>query len=111
MLQALAGPAGAELTIHVTTTTPECVVPDTLMPITETNVSAFGYDSIGGLPPSQTFRLVVWNDVGDGLDGPATTVTTDAAGTATIAVPRQGVFTLTTKAGTVEPRNALPMPD
>ncbi len=34
--------------------------------------------SIGGLPPSQTFRLVVWNDVGDGLDGPATAVTTDA---------------------------------
>jgi hypothetical protein len=66
--------------------------------------------TIGGLPPSQSFRLVVWNDVGDGLDGPATTVTTDAAGTATFTVLQQGVFTLTTRPGTVEPRNALPMP-
>ena len=67
--------------------------------------------SIGGLPPSQAFRLVVWNDVGDGLDGPPTTVTTDAAGTATFTVPQQGVFTLTTRPGTVEPRNTLPLPD
>ncbi|MGZ4413963.1 MAG: hypothetical protein ACXVRZ_06270 [Gaiellaceae bacterium] len=67
--------------------------------------------TIGGLPPSQTFRLVVWNDVGDGLDGPAKAVTTDAAGTATFTVPQQGVFTLTTRTGTVGPRNTLPLPD
>ena len=67
--------------------------------------------TIGGLPPSQSFRLVVWNDVGDGLDGPATAVTTDAAGTATFTVPQQGVFTLTTRKGAVAPRNPLPLPD
>ena len=67
--------------------------------------------TIGGLPPSQSFRLIVWNDIGDGLDGAPTTVTTDAAGTATFTVPQQAVFALTTRPGTVEPRNTLPLPD
>ncbi len=67
--------------------------------------------SIGGLPPSQTFRLVVWNDVGDGLDGPDVAVTTDAAGVATVTVPQQGVFVLTTITGQLQPQDVLPMPD
>jgi Glycosyl hydrolase catalytic core len=51
---------------------------------------------IGGLPASQNFRLAIWNQAGDGLDGPTTTVKTDAAGVATIVVPQTGVFVLTT---------------
>jgi hypothetical protein len=52
--------------------------------------------SIGGLPAGRTFRLLVWNQDGDGLVGPATTVTTDAAGVASIVVPQHAVFVLTT---------------
>jgi hypothetical protein len=51
---------------------------------------------IGGLPALQNFRLAIWNEAGDGLDGPTTTVKTDAAGVATIVVPQNGVFVLTT---------------
>ena len=52
--------------------------------------------SIGGLPPTHRLRLVIWNQAGDGLDGPTTTVKTDAAGVATINVPQHCVFVLTT---------------
>jgi Glycosyl hydrolase catalytic core len=51
--------------------------------------------AIGGLPPSRKLRLAIWNEAGDGLDGPTTTVLSDAAGVATIAVPLNGVFVLT----------------
>jgi hypothetical protein len=52
--------------------------------------------TIGGLPPSRKLRLAIWNQSGDGLDGPTVTVTTDAAGVTAIAVPQQAVFVLTT---------------
>jgi hypothetical protein len=51
--------------------------------------------SIGGLPASQKLRLVVWNEAGDGLAGPAKTVSTDAVGVVNISVPQHGVFALT----------------
>jgi hypothetical protein len=52
--------------------------------------------SIGGLPKAVTMNLVVWNQAGDGLIGAAVPVTTDAFGAATIAVPQNAVFALTT---------------
>jgi Glycosyl hydrolase catalytic core len=52
--------------------------------------------SIAGLPPLKTLQLVVWNEAGNGLVGPARSVSTDAAGVARITVPQQGVFVLTT---------------
>jgi hypothetical protein len=51
---------------------------------------------IGGLPPSRDLQLAIWNQAGDGLNGPTTTVSTDAPGVATITVPQTGVFVLTT---------------
>ena len=51
---------------------------------------------IGGLTPLRKLRLAIWNQAGDGLDGPTATVRTDAAGVATIVVPQNGVFVLTT---------------
>jgi hypothetical protein len=51
--------------------------------------------SIGGLPPSQKLRLVLWNEAGDGARGAAKTVASDANGAATITVPQQAVFVLT----------------
>jgi hypothetical protein len=53
--------------------------------------------SIGGLPPSTVFRLVPWNETGDGLDGPATAVTTDPAGVASFVVPQNAAFALTAR--------------
>ena len=52
--------------------------------------------TIGGLPPSRPLQFAIWNEAGDGLDGPTTTVTTDAAGVATVNVPQHAVFVLTT---------------
>ena len=52
--------------------------------------------SIGGLPPSATLSLVIWNAAGDGLVGSPTAVAADAAGVASIAVPQHAVFVLTT---------------
>jgi hypothetical protein len=57
--------------------------------------------SVGGLPPSTSFRLVVWNAAGDGGDALAPAVTSDAAGVATFEVPLQAVFALTTLPVTV----------
>jgi hypothetical protein len=52
--------------------------------------------SLGGLPASRTFKLVVWNAAGDGTNSLAATVTTDAAGVARFAVPLHAAFSLTT---------------
>jgi hypothetical protein len=52
--------------------------------------------TVGGLPASKKLRLAIWNQAGDGVDGPTTTLSTDAFGVATIAVPQQAVFVLTT---------------
>ena len=52
--------------------------------------------TIGGLPPARKLRLAVWNQSGDGVDGPTATVATDELGVTTIVVPQQAVFVLTT---------------
>jgi uncharacterized membrane protein (UPF0136 family) len=50
--------------------------------------------TIGGLPPSKSFQLTIWNQAGDGLVGAPTPVATDAAGVVTISVPQHAVFGL-----------------
>ena len=50
--------------------------------------------TIGGLPPSKSFQLTIWNQAGDGLVGAPTPAVTDAAGVVTISVPQQAVFAL-----------------
>jgi hypothetical protein len=50
--------------------------------------------TIGGLPPSKSFQLAIWNAAGDGLVGQPTPAATDAAGVVTISVPQQAVFAL-----------------
>ena len=52
--------------------------------------------TIGGLPPSRSFQLTIWNAAGDGLVGQPTPAATDAAGVVTISVPQQAVFALRT---------------
>jgi hypothetical protein len=52
--------------------------------------------SIGGLPPSTTFTLVVWNADGSGTNSIAGPVTTSGAGVARFDVPMQAAFVLTT---------------
>jgi hypothetical protein len=52
--------------------------------------------SIGGLPPSTTFNLALWNATGDGTDSVAGTVTTNDVGVARFEVPLQAAFALTT---------------
>ena len=52
--------------------------------------------SIGGLPPSTTFTLALWNATGDGKNSVAGTITTTAAGVARFDVPLQAAFVLTT---------------
>jgi hypothetical protein len=52
--------------------------------------------SIGGLPPSTTFNLGVWNATGTGENSIAGTVTTSAAGVARFSVPLHAAFALTT---------------
>lgn len=64
--------------------------------------------SIGGLPPATTFRLVLWNAVGDGLDGVAGAVTTDSYGVVAFTVPQHAVFALTNVGGRLEPRPTVP---
>lgn len=51
--------------------------------------------TLGGLPPSRTFHLAVWNEAGDGLTGLSHVVKTDAAGVVTFSAPQHGVFVLT----------------
>jgi hypothetical protein len=53
-----------------------------------------GY-SIGGLPPTQKLRLVIWNETGDGASGVPKTVASDANGAVNITVPQQAIFVLT----------------
>jgi hypothetical protein len=50
--------------------------------------------TIGGLPPSKSFQLTLWNAAGDGLLGVPTPAATDASGVVTISVPQQAVFAL-----------------
>jgi len=52
--------------------------------------------SIGGLPPTTSFNLAVWNATGDGTNSVAGTVTTNATGVARFEVPLQAGFALTT---------------
>jgi hypothetical protein len=52
--------------------------------------------SIGGLPPSTTFNLALWNATGDGRNSVAARVTTNSVGVARFAVPLQAAFALTT---------------
>jgi len=52
--------------------------------------------SIGGLPPSTTFTLELWNATGNGENTVGGTVTTSAAGVARFDVPLQAAFALTT---------------
>jgi hypothetical protein len=52
--------------------------------------------SIGGLPPRTAFHLVVWNARGDGQNAIEADVVADPAGVATLSVPQQAVFSLTT---------------
>jgi hypothetical protein len=51
--------------------------------------------AIAGLPPAKTLSLLVWNQAGDGLVAAKQPVVSDAAGVATITVPQQAVFVLT----------------
>ncbi len=50
--------------------------------------------TIGGLPPSKSFQLTIWNEAGDGLIGAPQPAATDAAGVVTISVPQHAVFAL-----------------
>jgi hypothetical protein len=65
--------------------------------------------ALGGLPAAKPFRLVIWNEAGDGLDGPVSTITADAAGVATVAVPQSGVFVLTTEPGSLQAEESRPV--
>ena len=64
----------------------------TLDTVSPTQVSYF----VGGLPPNASLRLELWNQDGSGVLSDGGTVTTDAAGGATLTVPLQAVFALTT---------------
>ena len=52
--------------------------------------------SIGGLPPSTTFNLAIWNATANGENAVSGTVTTSGAGVARFDVPLHGAFALTT---------------
>jgi hypothetical protein len=51
--------------------------------------------SIGGLPPSTTFNLAIWNASGDGSSSIAAPVTTSPAGVARFEVLLHAAFALT----------------
>jgi hypothetical protein len=51
--------------------------------------------TVGGLPPSASFRLVVWNGDGSGRLADAGLVTTDPSGIAVLTVPQHAVWALT----------------
>jgi hypothetical protein len=53
--------------------------------------------TIGGLPPHSSFALLLWNRAGGGQVVVDSTIAADANGVATITVPLQAVFALTTK--------------
>jgi hypothetical protein len=52
--------------------------------------------TIGGLSPSTTLHLSVWNELGNGLTLNVPDVQTDASGVATFTAPINAVFALTT---------------
>ena len=64
----------------------------TLNTISTTQVSYV----IGGLPPDTAFRLQLWNQDGSGSLSDLGVLSSDAAGVATLTVPQQAVFALTT---------------
>jgi hypothetical protein len=51
---------------------------------------------VGGLAPHASYRLELWNQDGTGVLSDGGAVSTDAAGVATLTVPQQSVFALTT---------------
>jgi len=86
LVTAYAGPGGQETAVGLDTAGAQ------LNTVSSTQVPY----SVGGLPPSATLALVVWNVAGDGLTAPPTPVTTDEAGVASVTVPQNAVFALTT---------------
>ena len=86
LLAGYAGPAGQQTVIGLDTSGAS------LNAVSPTQVSY----QIGGLPPSATVQLVVWNQDGSGVLSAAVPVQTDAAGIAAVTVPQQAVFALTT---------------
>ena len=60
-----------------------------------------GSYSIGGLPPTTAFTLVVWNAAGDGTNTIAGSVTSSAAGVARFTVPPAGSVRAYDRAGLV----------
>ena len=82
LLAAYAGKAGEHTVVGLDTAGAQL---DTVSP---TGVSY----TIGGLPPSKSFQLTLWNAAGDGLLGAPTPASTDAAGVVTISVPQHAVF-------------------
>jgi hypothetical protein len=86
LLAGYAGPAGQLTVVGLDTSGAGLNLP---------SASQVSY-SIGGLPPSSPLQLVVWNQDGLGGLSASAALTTDAAGTATVTVPLQSVFALTT---------------
>ena len=85
LLAAYASPQGAHTVIGLDTSGAQL----------NTASSAVTSYAIGGLPPSATFHLSVWNAAGDGRVAPSQDVQTDASGVVAVSVPQQGVFALT----------------
>jgi hypothetical protein len=84
LLAAYAGKAGEHTVVGLDTAGAQL---NTVSP------TAMSY-TIGGLPPSKSFQLTLWNAAGDGLLGAPTPAATDAAGVVTISVPQHAVFAL-----------------
>ncbi len=84
LLAAYVGKAGEHTVVGLDTAGAQ------LNPVSPTVVSY----TIGGLPPSRSFQLTIWNAAGDGLLGQPTPAATDAAGVVAISVPQQAVFAL-----------------
>jgi hypothetical protein len=63
--------------------------------LTETSTTSVSY-SIGGLPPSTTFTLAIWNATANGENAIGGTLTTTPAGVARFDVPLHAAFALTT---------------
>jgi hypothetical protein len=86
LVTAYTGPAGELTLIGLDTSGAQL---NTISP-TMTNYT------IGGLPPQTTLHLALWNQNGDGTITTNPDVQTDASGVATITIPLQAVFALTT---------------
>jgi hypothetical protein len=86
LVTAFAGPQG-ELTL---------VGLDTQGALLNTTSATVSTYTIGGLPPSTTFRLQLWNADGTGTLAAPVPATSDASGVIRIGAPLQCVFALTT---------------